>query len=516
MTVASKSPPRLDALADVTVEAPATVEERHPTRRLAIHPGWVVVAAVAAFLVRQSMDAGLNTDVFWHLAAGNWMLSHHAVIRQDVFSYTVHGRPWVAEEWGFEVLLAWLVAHVGTAAYWLLSGAACGAALVVSALRWRRLGAGGLWTAGLSVLVALPLMIGVAPRPQDLSYLLFAVELLVLTAARRRREWLFCLPPLFLIWANVHGSFLAGLAILGLEVILAGVVAARDGGHRQALSLRSGAVSSRLSLGTTLGVRDAALVLVASVLVACANPQGPSLFSYAFHLSTNTQLSANVQEWLPPDFHDPAIFLAIVLPVLLAVAVLATGRVRTDLFDLVLWGGMLALTLHSVRFAPYMGLAFGGLAARWGGSYREQIRPTALSWGLIVVLCSALVLGPHPPGGTPQTTGPLASPVAGAAWLKDQPGRIFSTYAWNDYLISRGRQVFVDGRTDLYFGTDILSTYFDVKVLHRRPDPVLQDWNVRWVLWPAQTALTVYLSQDHRWKLVRHFGNQDVFERVAS
>ena len=59
----------------------------------------------------------------------------------------------------------------------------------------------------------------VTPRPQDLSYLFFAALLLLLTLARQRTIWLVAVPPLLLIWANVHGSFLLGLGIIALELI---------------------------------------------------------------------------------------------------------------------------------------------------------------------------------------------------------------------------------------------------------------------------------------------------------
>src|SRR5579863_2944589 len=185
------------------------------------HPAWIVVIGACAVLFRIAMYSGLNTDVFWHLAAGQWMLHHHSVIRTDVFSYTVRGRPWFAEEWGFEVLLAEMVHHIGAVSYWLISGVACALALLASALRWSRQGADRLWIAALSVPTAMAIFVGDSPRPQSLSYLLFALELLVLTLARRQRAWLLSLPVLFLFWSNLHGSFIFGAALLALELLVA-------------------------------------------------------------------------------------------------------------------------------------------------------------------------------------------------------------------------------------------------------------------------------------------------------
>ena len=124
-----------------------------PTRAgLRFHPALIVVIGTCAALFREAMHTGLAGDAFYQLATGRWMLAHHAVIRHDVFSYTVYGKPWLVEEWGFALLLAWLVAHVGAGellAYFcrgVLSGRYCSASLGGA-----RLGCGWLWTACLSM-----------------------------------------------------------------------------------------------------------------------------------------------------------------------------------------------------------------------------------------------------------------------------------------------------------------------------------------------------------------------------
>jgi hypothetical protein len=112
------APPRLDA--------PGTSGANTAERRsgLRFHPALLVVVGMCAVLVRDAMHSGLSGDVFYQVAEGRWMLAHHAVVSHDVFSYTVLGRPWLSEEWGFALLLAWSVAHVGAVSYWLVSAGA--------------------------------------------------------------------------------------------------------------------------------------------------------------------------------------------------------------------------------------------------------------------------------------------------------------------------------------------------------------------------------------------------------
>lgn len=476
--------------------------EAHARRRLLrLHPAWVVIIAAAALLWRVATATGLNTDVFWQLAAGQWMLAHRAVMRHDVFSYTVYGKTWVTEEWGFEVALAWLVRTIGPVSYWLVSAGACIAALGFGVARWRRLGAGWLWIAVLAMVAAAALAFGVAPRPQDLSYAFFALELLVLTLARRRAAWLWALPPLLLVWANVHGSFLLGLALIGLEVVWS--------------VLPTG--SRRIRIMQRLPARAALASLLGAAAAACINPVGPGLFSYAFHVSLAPQLTAQISEWQSPNFHSLLVLALVVGPAVTLVGVLGLSDAPVAIEDLVVWALMFFATLHAVRFLPYLGIAWAGMAARWRPVRRETIRPTLLTWPLAAVVALAMLAGPHVAAGAVQRgKGPLAVPVSAGRFLAHRQGRVFSSYAWSDYLIHLGIPVFVDGRTDLYFGTGVLGEYAQIAGVQVNPDPLLARWDVRWVLWAPGSALAVYLAHDPGWRVAFHSAGSVVFERVPS
>ena len=475
----------------------AETQEPVRRRRLAAHPAWIVVAAMAAVLVRTTMHTGISNDAWWHWAAGKWMLTHHAVIRRDVFSYTIPGHPWVAEEWGFEVALAWLVRTLGGTAFWLVAAGPCVGALLLGVARWRRLGAGMLRTAGLSVVAGGYLLFGEAPRPQVASYLLFSVLLLVLTVARTRPRWLALLPLLFLVWANVHGSFLAGLGVLALDLVLS------------AVPFRRG----RLAVVTPLPLRPGGAALGASFLATLCNPHGAGLLTYAWKVTSAPQLTAWITEWQSPNFHTLPLLLLVVVPAGITLAALALGDVELNVFDLVLWGGFLVATLHSQRFLPYAGLAWCGLAAR-ARPRVEGVRPSRATWPLVGAALAVVLVGPHVPAGAPARGGTGGEPVAAVQWLSSHPGRVFSEYTWDDYLIGQGRPVFVDGRTDLYFGTGVLGQYIDVAGLTTDPDPVLARWGVRYVLWPEKTPLAVHLGHDPHWRVAFRSGASVVFTRA--
>src|SRR5215470_12385781 len=62
----------------------------------------IVMLTIIAFAQKLAKDG----DVFWHIAAGQWMLDHGAVPHTDPFSYTFAGAAWNPQEWLSEILMA--------------------------------------------------------------------------------------------------------------------------------------------------------------------------------------------------------------------------------------------------------------------------------------------------------------------------------------------------------------------------------------------------------------------------
>ena len=117
--------------------------------------GIVIGIALVAGVARAH---DLSNDEFWSLAAGQWMLAHHAFMGLDPFSYTESHRRWVTDEWGSEIALATLFRAFGNAAYSLYAVVLGGLCLVTSAAYARALGARG----GRVVAIVILLAIGIA------------------------------------------------------------------------------------------------------------------------------------------------------------------------------------------------------------------------------------------------------------------------------------------------------------------------------------------------------------------
>ena len=60
---------------------------------------------VFAFCLFLGLFAFMESDTYWHLKAGEYMIVHHTILKEDVFSWIVSGKYWMSHEWLLEILL---------------------------------------------------------------------------------------------------------------------------------------------------------------------------------------------------------------------------------------------------------------------------------------------------------------------------------------------------------------------------------------------------------------------------
>lgn len=462
-------------------------------RRGALPLGWLGVVAGCLLLWHLAMHTGLSGDVYWQWAAGRWMLNHGHLLTHDVFSYTVLGKAWIAEEWGYEVLLAESIRLWGPGALWFWSAGVGTMAVLIAARHFRFLGAGWTTTGLLALFLGYGLQLFLRDRPQEVSYLLWAGELLLLSWARRKPNYIFWTLPLLGFWANVHGSFLLGLSVLLLEAIWAWWPVSWG----------------RLRVLKPLPRQKAVLALGTALMVTTLNPHGFALIEYALHLAFNPRITNLIVEWQSPNFHQPMLLILVAVPLVSTVLALTWNSEPVAWAPLILAGGLLLATLVSVRYLPYFLIAWTVHAAQWQLPPRwERAYPTPFTWGALAVISAGMLWGPWAQPGVPANTMPRAA----VAFLRSRHGRVFTRYRWGGYMIWSGFSVFVDGRTDLYAGSGILTQYMAIKNLTQVPDTVFRDYQVDYVMWPRDTALSTYLAHDPAWSLIFVSRTADIYQ----
>lgn len=161
-----------------------------------------------------------HTDLWGHLNFGRWVAEHGSLPTADPFASVQLNQPMLHSAWLSQVI-GYEVQHTfGN------EGLAMGHCLLITlmgaALMWAvaKRGTTGtvVWTAGILMFVlGLPILGTI--RPQLFGMLCAALTLLAISDLLTKRTPLFWLPVLFALWANLHGSVLMGIAMLGLFAI---------------------------------------------------------------------------------------------------------------------------------------------------------------------------------------------------------------------------------------------------------------------------------------------------------
>jgi hypothetical protein len=418
-----------------------------PMRPVAVHAesrwrplalvAFLVLLAAALLLYANHELAG---DLFWLLAAGRFV-SEGGDSARDPFLTIAHGGHWYNQQW----LSEWLVYQVQRLGgvklvsflYALLLGG------TVAPLAWgcrrRRLGL---------VLAAFVLFLGSAvcvlqPRAAGLSLLAFALVMTIVYAARGRPRLLLLLPPLFALWANLHGAFIAGLLFVGLSAL--GAAIARRGGRLPRLRLRP-------ALPLVAAGAGAAVALLAT-------PLGAGLVDYMGQIGDNEALPLLTREWLPTWQHPAALALFVAFSAFAVVLYRAHPRPR-PLAPALIALGFAAFALTTARQTVWLGpVAFylvRELAPRgvWRVPRRIAIPAALAATGALAVWWIGVLPAPTQAGMM----------TAGADYAASHPplrGRILTPTGTGSYMLWRHPDVpvVVDGRLERYSAHDLLTTY---------------------------------------------------------
>jgi hypothetical protein len=460
------------------------VAERH--RGLTIEGLWSFVAALLPGIT--SLGVGMSTiDLAYHLRAGAITLGEGAPLARDLFTFTAAGAAWLNQQWGAQVVLALASRAWGWAGLALLRAALVAGtyAFLVAACR-RRLGArtAALVCSG-GFLLAAPYL---GTRPQLFGVLLFATFLWALEA-RRGRPWvLWLLPPLSAAWANLHGSFPLGVALLGLAAL-------EDLGARR-----------HLRRTATAG----ALVALATL----ANPFGPRVWAYAVGLTTNPIIARAITEWAPPDARTlpGALFF---LSVFAVAGWMILSPSRPPWTTVLKAGVLAALGLLAVRGVVWWAVALPVMVAEAHARAAAAPGPREAPVGrrsvnaaiaALLLLLGLAFLSRWPRAMDEELVRAAPEAVTRRLAATLEPGdRIFNAQIWGSWfeLALPHNPVFVDSRIEL-FPPAIWRQYYAVSNGREGWQAILDRWGVRAVAADReqQAGLIPRIRRDPGWRLV--------------
>ena len=494
------------------------------TRTLVI---WITFLAVFAMAARISVD----TDTWWHLRAGEWMVENRQILQVDYFSHTRYGEPWRYPGWLVEILMYWMYRLAGPGGLNLWTA---GMVTLAFAFVWRVQSGSPYLRAFITVLAAAVSGVYWAARPYLVTFLLAALFLYILERWRwrgepkyERRLWL--LPPLMILWANSHGGFITGFLLLAVYLV------GETWGWMSAVILRWRSPNYPREQGQQHArrLRKLGWITLFSLVAACLSPVGPRLLLYPFQTVEIAALQAYIQEWQAPDFHNlnvqPFLWL-----LLLSLGAVGASRRRLALTDFLLLAGFAYLGFLAARNIALFALAAPPVLSRHAGHALSvtgrvlHLKPLEgatparlrrLNVILLGVVCLAVLvkLASVVPAAANADYFSQKLPLAAvqAVGQSAPPGKLFNSYNYGGYLVwaLRDYPVFVDGRTDLY-NDEIISEWLAAVRAEPGWEDILESRGVGVILIEPEMPLASVLEHQSGWKELYRDELAVVYERT--
>jgi hypothetical protein len=512
--------------------------------------GDLIFLAMLGTLLMTPLSVKLLGDggIGWHIRTGQIIAATHAIPRVDSFSSTMNGRAWFAWEWLYDLIAGQMECVAGlNGVVWLTAVTIA----VVFSWTFRLLikrGAGLLLALALVLVAASASMIHFLARPHVMSWLFSLAWFWILDSteldtirgqngsARKSARRLWLLPPLILVWVNVHGGFLVGFVLLGIYLASSAYtwVTSREIQWDEAM----------VKLRARTRTKQLFFVSVVTALATFCNPYGWRLYTHINQYLSNRFLIDHIEEFQSPNFHGVAerCFAALMLMAFVAwaarVRALRLSEVLVVLFAV--YSG-----LYAVRNVPVSSLLLvlvaGPLLAEAISRFRsgksgdknpaflQRMKQVELStgghpWPIVAAFVAFFIAANGGNAGSKHLMDAHFSntrfPVeavnrleAGKSW-----GPILAPDYWGGYLIYRlypKTLVVVDDRHDFY-GEDFLKDYVTMVHAERGWQKFLTEHDVCCVLAPKGSALANILAQSSEWKEIYHDDVATAFDKTPA
>lgn len=404
-----------------------------------------------------------DSDFWWHIATGKYIVSTGSLPDKDPFSYTSameENKNLFPERENFILKQYWLSQII----FYLLYDYAGPKGIIVlrsliytmliSIVFWRL----QRWSVSfpisfISTFVLYMLIISklTGERPVLFTILFTALIFFILEDFKDKKDKrIFLLPPLMLFWSNLHGGFIIGVVIImvfmlgeGIKVIL-----------RRATYTRHEII---LFYAAT----------TAAIVFSFINPTGWDAFAIALS-SKYKPFIQNIQEYESPfivyfiEKLSPINYWYVILVVLFPVVLLLRNR-KIDLTHIILLSGLLIVSFSAGRFMIYYGIiavmvlgkefdiCIKGLLKR---KFSEQMQVKLLNWLAVAILFSLMLYA----AGFPLLKSPSLTvargftvPVAAVDFVEENglSGNMFNYLDHGGYITWRlypWKKTFIDSR----------------------------------------------------------------------
>jgi len=367
----------------------------------------------------------LDPDLGWHLRLGEHIL-RFGIPKNDPLSYTMPTYRFIDHEWLTNILLFLIHKHVGfiglalffsiittTALFFLFKNKTKNKEVIYG---WFLFLIGSIFLSYVGI------------RPQVISWFFTAIFISIL---RKKGKILLLLPPLMILWANLHGGFFIGLVLIAI-FITGDIVCCKT--YKKLL-----------------------LIFFITFLASFINPYGHLLWGEVWIQLSDTSLRWKIGEWMPAFLYFDIAYWGYIT---LSLALILKNKKKIYFTDILLYFIFGLAGIMSIRNIPLwiivsvypikkaINLLFDEIK-QFNNEGKRRLK-IVLIWLrvilFILIIFQLTILFLSIDGFSEK----IFYPQKALEYLKkvSPAGRVFTLYGWGGYYAWRNpdKKVFIDGR----------------------------------------------------------------------
>lgn len=443
----------------------------------------------------------VDSDYFWHIKAGEKMVSSHSILKHDVFSWYLKGKYWMSHEWLFEViiyLLKCFFPHIYLIIYSFISIFLLFCILFFTNQKkyLKNIPFSLCWLFLFTIFAGF-----IQGRPHLFSFVFFACTIWLLYDLYYHEDSkkIFFLPLITIFWANFHGgsSNLSYLFCLCFLVV----------------GLFSFSTSKMVSVKISKKqIFRYFVVMIFCMIATCVNPHGVKMFFYPYQNIFNTLMLNHIAEWQPTVLSNPVhyVYFSFLLFVFL---IFLFSKRKIQFLDFVLFLIGCYLGLKSIRFWIYVYF----ICTYFIFDYIDSRKYDKGTFFLLFFLSMGLIFCTVFNGKKilKEISHCFIDDQVISILQKEQPKRLYNFYDYGGYLIYCNIPVFVDGRADLYSSYNY-KDYLDLFALNGKYEEILQKYQFDYFLVPRDFPITYYLeTHQSDYQLIYYSSDVCLYKRIS-
>ena len=427
-----------------------------------------------------------GNDFYWHLKTGEYIINNNKIPHIGIFSYYAMNNhlTWISHEWLFEVIIYLyknLFSNYGAIIYIIFS------LIILSFLLWKLNQENFIkypfYTIIWAVVSMLILANKILPRPHLISYILFAVTILIAFQIQKGKsnKIIFLVPIISILWSNIHGGS-SNLSYIIYGIFLLDSIRRKD---------------KELS-------KKYLTALVLSLLFIMINPHGIKMIFYPYQNMTYKVMLSCIDEWQRLNIFsiDGIFYLLFIISI---IYILFKNRKQVSLLTILLISIFTLLAIKSTRFMPYLLIVSTSIIPNYiqTSKFKIDIIPIFIFAVLVFIILTITIVIPQVNNSFKRISDDMIK------YLKEKENLVlYNSYNLGGYLIYKDIPVFIDSRADIYINCN----FSDVCQIEKGYQPnLLEKYNFNTLIIENKSGAYSYLKNNDNYELYMQDKNSSLF-----